>query len=91
MCRGVSGSPTLPWAARLVARAPRRTILARRVPPFEPITLPALPQGFPRCGRLLVKGQTTVPRRLRIPSWPLTPPDFQSRVCEIPRGSRSPR
>jgi hypothetical protein len=47
--------------------------------------------GLPRRGGRLAHGLTTVPRRLRLPSWPLTPPDFQSRVCEIPRGSRSPR
>ena len=28
-------SPTLPWAARLAMRAPRRTVLACRVPPIE--------------------------------------------------------
>ena len=37
MCRGGKWSPTLPWAARLVTRAPRHTILARRVPPLVPI------------------------------------------------------
>ena len=31
-------SPTLPWAARLGLRAPRHTLLACRVPPFEPRT-----------------------------------------------------
>ena len=44
MCRGVSGSPTLPWAACLVARAPRRTFMARRVPPAEPTKLPTRPE-----------------------------------------------
>jgi hypothetical protein len=36
MCRGGKWSPTLPWAARLCLRAPRHTVLACRVPPFEP-------------------------------------------------------
>ena len=40
MCRGSSGSPTLPWAARLGMRAPRHTILARRVPPLVPTASP---------------------------------------------------
>jgi hypothetical protein len=34
MCRGFS--PDLPWAAGLAISAPRRALLASRVPPVEP-------------------------------------------------------
>ena len=33
---GMDDSPTLPWAAHLRLRAPRRTVLAHRDPPLEP-------------------------------------------------------
>ncbi len=35
MCRGPV-SPTLPWAACLAVRAPRRTVMAHRVPSIGP-------------------------------------------------------
>ena len=79
--------PSLGGAPR--AEGPTTHLLACRVPPFDPSTRSA--------GRKLRHststghGPTTVPRRRRTPSWPLTRPQLRSRVCEIPRGSRSPR
>jgi hypothetical protein len=80
MCGGLT--PNLPWAAGLAKSAPRRALLARRVPPIEPSRMC---KGSPS---RLSKDDAQAPKRLA--DGPVTP--ASSLILDIPeRPARSIR
>ncbi len=81
-----------PFLGRRASRCgPRDTSSWRVASRRSSLPLIGAQHRYNRRARRPPNGPATVPWRRRAPSWPLDHPSLRPGVCEIPRGSRSPR